>query len=274
MTKLLGVIGDPIAHSLSPLIHNGWYRDLGIDATYEAMQIPKGDLPDALQTLSKTGALGLNVTLPHKLSARDVATTTSETVDKIGAANTLTAQSDGTWHADNTDIPGFTNALRELLDEKNLSGLRVVLLGAGGSARAVLYALSLEGAEVLCLNRTESKAQLLVQDLGNVKCRAGDLNQYADEQANADIVINTTSSGYEGSALATGIGNGRLFYDISYGRAATPQLSAASESGWRTADGLSMLIAQAAESFRIWFGVMPDREKAIDRCRNAIKATV
>lgn len=271
MTRLLGVIGDPIAHSLSPLIHNGWYRDLGIGATYEAMQVAEGALPKALQTLSNKSAIGVNVTLPHKLAAQALATTASETVNRIGAANTLTAKADGTWHADNTDVPGFSKALSDLQSGQALSGLRVILLGAGGSARAVIHALQLDGADVICLNRTEAKAHALVEELGGSNCQSGTLDQYTDYIQKADVVVNTTSAGYDGASLPTGIGNNRLFYDISYGKTSAAQLGEAAANGWRTADGLNMLVAQAAESFRIWFGVEPDHTKAMERCRNALR---
>ena len=272
MTRLLGVIGDPIAHSLSPLIHNGWYRDLGIGATYEAMQVAEGALPDALQTLSNKSAIGVNITLPHKLAARALATTASATVNKLGAANTLTNKTDGAWHADNTDVPGFSKALRDLQGGQNLSGLRTVLLGAGGSARAVIYALQLDGVEVICLNRTEAKARKLVEELGGPNCKSGTLDQYTDYIQKADVVVNTTSAGYNDAYLPTGVGKNRLFYDISYGKTSAAQLTEAAANGWQIADGLSMLIAQAAESFQIWFGITPDHEKAMKRCRNALKA--
>ena len=274
MTKLLGVIGDPIAHSLSPIIHNGWYRDLGIGATYEAMQVAEGELPGALSTLARKGAVGVNITLPHKLAAREISASSSETVERIGAANTLTCKPDGSWCADNTDVPGFTTALTQLLNGQKLSGLKAILLGAGGSARAVIHALGLAGADVICLNRTESKALDLVHEFGSKNSVAGSIDQYTEYKDSADVVINTTSAGYSADPLNPGLGNGRLFYDISYGQAANRQLQVASANGWKRADGISMLVAQAAESFEIWFGIRPDIEKAELRCRNALKAIV
>ena len=114
MTKLLGVIGDPIAHSLSPLIHNGWLRDLGYDAVYEAMHVPDGEFSTALKTLEKRDCLGVNVTLPHKAAALAAAADSSMAARTIGAANTLTYRGDGSWLADNTDARScFLDGMRE-----------------------------------------------------------------------------------------------------------------------------------------------------------------
>ena len=159
MTKLLGVIGDPIAHSLSPLIHNGWLRDMGIDAVYEAMQVAAGDLPNALKTLSDRDILGVNVTLPHKTDALAAAVTASEAAVKIGAANTLSYQSDDNWSAENTDAPGFLSALGSFNPDTD----SFVIFGAGGSARALVYALSERGAKVAILNRTVSNTSVVLK---------------------------------------------------------------------------------------------------------------
>ena len=107
MTKLLGVLGDPIAHSLSPLIHNHWIREHGLDATYEAMQVKTGDFQNALSALSQRDAVGFNVTLPHKLSAFEACSDVSDAAKAIGAVNTLTVQPDRSWHGHNTDASGY-----------------------------------------------------------------------------------------------------------------------------------------------------------------------
>lgn len=272
MTKLLGVIGDPISHSLSPLIHNGWLRDFGFPATYEAMHVPGGQLSSALESLAKRDTVGVNVTLPHKLEALALAKTASASAAKIGAANTLTQQQDKSWTADNTDAPGFMSSLRDALQTNDLSKEKVLLLGAGGSARAVVYALNEQAIDLTILNRTPSKAVSLSNEFTNAKAAFGDLSQYKEYIESATIVINTTSGGYSGDIIDTGPGNGRLFYDISYGAAAKAQLDDAKLNGWRVRDGLNMLVAQAAESFRIWFGEEPDRILALKRCQNALEA--
>lgn len=271
MTKLLGVIGDPISHSLSPLIHNGWLREFGFKATYEAMHVPAGELGTALETLATRDVVGLNVTLPHKLDALARAATATERAVKIGAANTLTLQSDGSWSADNTDAPGFLSSLKDAVPSGDLSAEKVLLLGAGGSARAVAYALNEQGVDLTILNRTPSKAQALSDEFTASKAAYGQLIWYTEYLGSATIVINTTSGGHSGDIIETGSGDDRLFYDISYGAAAKAQLVHAEQNGWHVRDGLSMLVAQAAESFRIWFGEEPDRISALKRCQTALE---
>lgn len=268
MTKLLGVIGDPIAHSMSPLIHNGWLREMGFDATYEAMHVPDGQFDSALKTLENRDCLGVNVTLPHKGAALAAAREVSETAKIIGAANTLTYLGEGTWHADNTDAPGFIAAVGAI----NAATDRVVVLGAGGSARAIVHALSVHGIKHIILNRTVSRAEELAASIGGEKSAFGDIVQYKEYIDSATIVINTTSMGYDGNTLRLPDGDGRMFFDISYGAISKAQLDHAAAQGWETKDGLSMLVAQAAFSFEIWFDEQPDLESGLRRCRAAMEA--
>ena len=268
MTALYGVIGDPIAHSLSPLIHNGWIRDHHLDAAYLPMQVPAGELGDTLKSLEHRNASGVNITLPHKLDALALADDASEAARKIGAANTLSRTNDGGWFADNTDAPGF---LADLQDQgiSSVGGNTVFVLGAGGAARAVIYALVAEHARVFICNRTEVKAKALAVEFG---AEAGtSLETGLREMSGADIVVNTTSLGHSGGALDLPAGNGRLFHDISYGKAASGVLKNAAERGWKTADGLGMLVHQAAESFQIWTRILPSTEKALTRARTALE---
>jgi len=268
MTKLLGVIGDPIAHSMSPLIHNGWLRDMKYDAVYEAMHVADGAFEHALKTLSARDILGVNVTLPHKRAALAAASEVSMAAAKIGAANTLTYLGNQQWRADNTDAPGFLSAL----GAADPGAEKIVILGAGGSARALVYGLINAGFEVVIVNRTEAKAKHLAEDLGDESTAYGSINQYTEHIESATIVINTTSMGYHDQTIALPAGRDRLFFDISYGRVAAPQLAMAQESGWRTKDGLTMLVAQAAYSFEIWFGETPDIDAGMRRCEMALKA--
>lgn len=268
MTKLLGVIGDPISHSLSPLIHNGWLRDLKIDATYEAMNVVAGELPDALKTLESRDVHGVNVTLPHKHDALAACADATEAAAKIGAANTLTFKAPGKWHADNTDAPGFLKALGWDSDQEE----KVLILGAGGSARAIVFALTNKKIPVTILNRTVSKAADLAAELGDETTRSGTIDQYKEYIESATTIVNTTSMGYSGEVLSLPPGNDRVFFDISYGKIAAPQVAHAAQNGWKVKDGLTMLVAQAAYSFESWFGVMPDFDKAIERCQRAVKA--
>lgn len=268
MTKLLGVIGDPIAHSLSPLIHNGWLRDMGFDATYEAMHVPQGAFADALQILEKRDCLGVNVTLPHKQAALRSARGCSAAARKIGAANTLTFGSNGDWYADNTDAPGFLEALGAIDPVTD----RAVILGAGGSARAVVHALSEHGVSLTILNRTLEKARALGEELGADLAKVAPIDQYTEYIDSATIVVNTTSMGHQGDVLSLPGGEGRTFFDLSYGKIAAPQIKHAADQGWNAMDGLTMLVAQAAFSFKIWFDEMPDLESGLRRCRAALEA--
>ena len=268
MTKLLGVIGDPISHSLSPLIHNGWLRDHRIEASYEAMHVPAGELNLALKTLESRDVLGVNVTLPHKHDALAASAKATDAASKIGAANTLTLKAPGTWHADNTDAPGFLHALGTTQGRQE----RVLLLGAGGSARAIVFALTNAKTPVTILNRTVSKAADLASELGDDQTVFGDINQYNEYIESTTIVVNTTSMGHSKEYLELPDGRDRVFLDISYGKIAAPQLAHAAKQGWQVKDGLTMLVAQAAFSFDSWFGVMPDFDKALERCRRAVEA--
>ena len=268
MTALYGVIGDPIAHSLSPLIHSGWIRDHHLDAVYLPMKVPAGELGETLKSLERRNAAGVNITLPHKLDALGLADEASEAARAIGAANTLSRTEDGGWYADNTDAPGF---LADLQDQgiSSVGGKTVFVLGAGGAARAVVYALVAEHARVFICNRTELKAKALAVEFG---AQAGtSLENGLNQMDSADIVINTTSLGHSGETLTLPDGKGRLFHDISYGKAAKGTLTAAAAREWKTADGLGMLVHQAAESFQIWTQIVPSTEKALTRARNALE---
>lgn len=270
MTRLYGVVGDPIAHSLSPLIHNGWMRDHNIEAQYRGLQVADGELGSALETLAHRGVSGLNVTMPHKLAALELSTVVTARAKAIGAANTLWRPGDGTWSADNTDAPGFVAALTPLL-ETQMTGLRALVLGAGGAARAVVYALCDQGIAVTLSNRTLEKATALIDNFpdGNITVSSWD-----DVLASAnafDFVVNTTSIGHHGNALGLPPGQGTLLYDISYGKAAQTVLDPAGAQGWKTADGLSMLVYQAAFAFDRWFNIMPDVERGLERVRDVLE---
>lgn len=268
MTALYGVIGDPIAQSLSPLIHNGWMQDEGLDAEYRAIHVPADEFSHSLKKLEKQAIVGLNITMPHKLNALDYADEASEKAIKIGAANTLSRTKEGGWRADNTDAPGI---LADLKDQgvTSVDGQTVFVLGAGGAARAVVYALVAGKANVIVCNRTESKAELLAKEFHAQKGTS--LEEGLSQLSQADIVINTASLGFTGGSLALPEGNGRLFHEISYGKAAAGTLEHASSKGWKTADGLGMLVHQAAVSFKIWTGISPSIEKAKARVRKAVE---
>ncbi len=268
MTGLYGVAGDPVSHSLSPIIHRGWMRDHGLAADYTAFHVPAGSFDDALDSFLRQGVKGLNVTLPHKAEALRLASTASDLARRIGAANTL-SRSDAGWTADNTDHHGFLLALEEALDE--VPAGRAVVIGAGGAARAAVLALASVGVEITVANRTPDRARMMLDDLG-VAGEASGLDGLAPLLCGADFAVNTTSIGHHGGGLDWPDGRGRLLYDLSYGKAAQSILGPAAATGWRTVDGLGMLVAQAALSFRIWFSIDPDRQRARQRCQVALEA--
>jgi shikimate dehydrogenase len=164
MRHLYGVIGDPIAHSLSPLIHKGWMRDHNLPADYLALQVPSDEFDKALTVLSEKGFKGFNVTLPHKLNALQWAQSVTPRARKIGAVNTLWYDADGQRHGDNTDAPGFMASLSAIYN-KPLEGEDVLVLGAGGAARAIIYALDEAGAKVALANRTILRPRRSFQNL-------------------------------------------------------------------------------------------------------------
>lgn len=270
MTGLLGVIGDPVAHSLSPYIHNQWLRENGIDAVYAALEVKAGELAQSLASLRAHEAIGLNVTLPHKEEALKLAASASDTARRIGAANLLVHTAEGAWHAGNTDAPGF--ALTLDYGDISVDGREVFLLGAGGSARAVADVLSQRGARLTLCNRTMARAEALALDLAPA-ARILSLEEGLRQIHRASLVVNTLSLGHGGGTLDLPQSAGGIFYDISYGKGAAAAMAEARRQGWRTLDGLGMLVAQAALSFEAWFGVTPDLATAHVRARALLEAT-
>lgn len=270
MTRLLGVIGDPVAHSLSPYIHNQWLRENRIDAVYAALEVKAAELAESLESLRGHDAIGVNVTLPHKEAVLKLAASASDTARRIGAANTLVHTADGTWHADNTDAPGFALTLE--YGDIAVEGREVFLFGAGGSARAVADILSRQGARLTLCNRTIARAEALALDLAPA-ARILSLDEGLRQAPRASLVVNTLSLGHAGGTLALPPSAGGIFYDISYGKGAAGAIAEARRQGWRTLDGLGMLVAQAALSFELWFGVMPDLATAHARARSLLEAT-
>lgn len=271
MTHLYGVIGDPVTHSLSPLIHRGWMRDNHLDADYRGFQVPAGELQSGMAALERDGVRGLNVTLPHKSDVIALCGEKSPLVQTIGAANTLSRLPDGGWRADNTDKDGFLEDFQAAYAGE-LTNTRILMLGAGGAARAVALALTEAGADVAIANRTLERASQLCADLGLPENRAIPLTDYLQLVRSADAVVNCLSLGHSGEMIELGDGDGRLVYDISYGKAAAPFLEASAATGWKVADGLGMLVGQAALSFEIWHGLRPDKASALSRCRAALEA--
>lgn len=268
-TQIYGVVGDPVSHSLSPVIHNSWLQKHSIDAVYVPVRLSSSAAADDLRRMAKMGFKGLNVTLPHKLAAAQAAFERSNLVERIGAANTLVQKDDGHWIAHNTDIEGLDRALLSL-NVTDLEGRPIVLIGAGGAARAASVALERLGATIRLVNRSPERAREMAEDLG-LSPDIGGLSDLSMFSQDAALIVNSASFGHSSSVvLDLPPGEGRPFFDMSYGAAAHTVLQTASQAGWRAHDGLSMLVYQAAASFRLWFDIEPDAEDALSRCRSSI----
>ena len=254
-TRVAGIIGWPVAHSLSPAMHNAAFTALGLDWVYVAYPVAPQRLAGAVQGLADAGVAGLNVTIPHKQAVIACCSAVSPAVAAIGAANTLIADGNGGWRADNTDAPGFLRAVDEAAPIE-VGGRRVLIIGAGGAARAVAFALRGRGAEILVANRTPARAA----ELGTpVAFTPGAL----DEAAAASVmVVNGTSLGLHGDAVPVELpldvlGPGHVVVDVVYRPGGTPWLDAAAARGARVVDGLGMLLHQGAAAFAEWTGTEP-----------------
>lgn len=268
--KLFAVVGDPVSHSLSPLIHNRWIAEAGLDAHYSAIHLQSANPAADIRALAADYA-GLNVTLPHKLAALEAAAAATSETRAIGAANTLSRENGSDWIAYNTDVAGFSDALTAALGSSRTK-LSVVMIGAGGAARAAVASLAASGARLAIVNRSAANAKALAADLAP-RAETGELTDLAAFAETADVVVNSASLGHAGGNLpALPVGKGRPFLDLSYGKAAAQTLAAAATSGWTPHDGLPMLVGQAAAAFRIWFGISPDEAGALKACREAVAA--
>jgi len=275
-TAYYAVIGNPIAHSLSPCIHAAFARQTGQRMQYEALLAPRDDFLTTVTQFRARGGCGMNVTVPFKLEAFSFAASLSARARAAGAVNTLVFRGEGTY-GDNTDGAGL---LRDLTHRLQFSptGKRVLLLGAGGAARgAVLPLLEMRPAELIIANRTAIKAEQLAAHFGahdaHERLRACGLTELAGRHF--DLVINATSSSLSGQAPAVPDGlyaAGALAYDMMYAQEEdTPFLRNAHLHGaHRLADGLGMLVEQAAESFLLWRGVRPDTAPVFAQLRRRI----
>lgn len=266
--KLFGVVGNPVKHSISPRIHAFWYDQLGISARYVPLELSGNQPVDDLKALARAGFSGLNITLPYKTKALEAAAINDDTALRIGAANTLTRFEDLSgerlWKSDNTDSTGFMWSLQSWMGDLPK---RALLIGAGGAAAGVAYALNQAGIGIDLINRTESNAVKLAADLDLKDCQIFSKETLGDCATGSDLVINTASLGHSGQSIVLPGSSSGYFMDISYGKAAEPTLNAARKAGWKTLDGLPMLVGQAADAFKIWFNVDPDREACLNACR-------
>lgn len=263
---LAGVIGSPVAHSRSPVLHGYWLKKYGIKGHYIPMDIAQADLAEALRILPKLGFVGLNVTIPHKETILGLADIVSDRAALIGAANTLIFRKDGRIHADNTDGSGFIANLRQNAPQWNPAAGPAAVFGAGGAARAVVAALIEVGVpEVRIANRTRLRAEAFRTDFG-AKVSVWDWVQAGNMLEGAATVINTTALGMTGKPdfriPLDALERGALATDLVYTPLKTQFLIEAEEAGAVVVDGLGMLLHQAAPGFERWFGQRPEVDEA------------
>ncbi len=261
MTTKAFVIGNPIAHSRSPLIHGTWLQQHGIDGSYEAIDVAPDALPAFFDRLKSGEFAGGNVTIPHKEAVFALCDSVDTLAQTIGAVNTLIVR-DGAITGTNTDYLGFLGNLDAGAPGWSDNLETAIVLGAGGAARAILTALQVRGVKsIWLLNRTETKARQLALELGPTITGAP-LDAFADIAQGAGLVVNTTSIGMHGSrfdSLDLGfLPKSALVTDIVYAPLVTPLLAEARARGLKTVDGLGMLLHQAVPGFAAWFGVTPE----------------
>lgn len=255
------VIGWPIAHSRSPLIHNYWLAQLGLSGSYARIPVAPADLPNFLSNLAALGFAGGNVTLPHKEKAFAACAVTTPVAARLRAVNTLWME-DGKLSGDNTDVAGFLASLDADVPGWDKSVHKAVVLGAGGAARGIAYALIARGcARIAVLNRTQARGAELQRQFPEAWIEVADFAQAPRVLADADLLINTTSLGMVGQPPLeidlTPLPSRAAVADIVYAPLETPLLRQAAARGLRTSGGLGMLLHQAVPGFRRWFGQEP-----------------
>lgn len=270
MTDRYAVIGHPIAHSKSPLIHAQFARETGQDLAYDAVDVEPEMLPFALRQLHDEGYRGLNVTLPHKTEVAQLCVGISERAQQAGAVNTL-LRVDGGWQGDNTDGDGFRRDLTRL--GIDVTGRRVLIVGAGGAVRGILGPLlAARPALLVVSNRNPWKPEALAEqfkEIGSVVPRT----HLALKGDRYDLIVNATSAGHSGAMPRLPgqlLADGGACYDLSYGAAFAPFRDwATAQKAALVADGLGMLVEQAASAFEIWRGVRPPTAGVLQALRAA-----
>jgi shikimate dehydrogenase len=268
-TTVVGVIGDPVRHSLSPAIHNAAFAALGLDWVYVAFPVPRGRGAAAVAAARDLGLAGLNVTMPHKEDVAAACDDLTPDAAALRSVNTVVSRPGGRMLGDSTDGPGFLAALAE--EGIAVGGRRTLVLGAGGAARAVVLALGRAGASVVVAARrleAAAAAALLAPSGRPVALEAVD-----GEVGGADLVVNATPLGMagEGPPLdAARLRPGQVVVDLVYHPVETPLLAAARATGARTSNGLGMLVHQAARAFSLWTGA----EAPLATMRQAAEAAI
>ena len=268
-TRIVGVIGDPVEHSRSPQMHNAAFAKAGLDYVYVPFHVRPDDLADAIAGFKATNIVGINVTLPHKQAVIPYLTSISREAELIGAVNTLTFVN-GKIHGDNTDAPGVLKALEENGNMSVPVGENVVVLGAGGAARAVVVALALRGvASITIANRTVEKAIALAEEMDRQIGVSMQGMGLADERLpltirQSKLLVNTATTSMDATQplliSADWFQPNTIVYDIVYTPPVTSLMQAATERGCRTLGGIGMLVHQGAIAFEKWTDVTPCTE--------------
>jgi shikimate dehydrogenase len=253
-TRVAGVIGDPVRHSLSPRLHNAAYRELGLDWVYVAFEVADGDAPAALDAVRSLNLVGLSVTMPHKTAVAERCDELSAAAAALRSVNTVTPNRTGGLAGDSTDGEGFLRSLAEAGVDTH--GRTALVLGAGGAARAVVLALAGAGATVTVTARRPAAAEVAATLAGGAALAWPDR---ADSAAAADIVVNATPVGMAGDPAlplpANVLGGGHVVVDLVYEPRETPLLAAAAARGALPVGGLGMLVHQAALQVERWTGL-------------------
>ena len=257
-----GVMGWPVAHSLSPRLHGYWLAQHGIDGRYDALEVAPDRLAERLAELADEGVAGVNLTLPHKQAAIGLMASLSPAAQIIGAVNTVVVGNDGSLAGDNTDAFGFMENLRDGAPRWSAASGPAVIIGAGGAARAVCHGLLEAGApELRLVNRTPARAESLAA-MDNRRIKALPWAARTETLEGAALLVNTTTLGMVGQPALdldlAALPPEALVTDIVYAPLETPLLVAAGRRGNPVVDGLGMLLHQARPGFAAWFGVMPE----------------
>jgi 3-dehydroquinate dehydratase/shikimate dehydrogenase len=276
-TKVFGLLGDPVAHSFSPLLHNQMYRRLGADALYLPFRVPRGQLPQALEAYEQIPVHGYSVTIPHKEAAASLAREGEPTVQVTQSANTLVRRDDGKFAAANSDFTAAIDSLKAFLVERAKDGpvpqfnqLSVLILGAGGVARSIAYSLHREGAQITITGRTYERAQKLAED---VKCKAVDW--HARHNVSFDVLINCTPAGMhpnvdEAPCHFSVLKPGTIVFDTIYNPETTLLIREARTRGCDTITGVDMFVRQAARQIELFTGMTPDTDAMRQIMRKAL----
>jgi shikimate dehydrogenase len=261
-TRIAGIMGWPVSHSRSPLLHEFWIDETGVDGAYLPLPVEPGQLEQGLRALPVLGFRGCNLTKPHKRAALAVMDRVDPTARRIGAVNTVVVQPNGSLEGRNTDAFGFREGLREVAPDWNPAAAPAVVLGAGGAARAVVAALIDSGvAEIRIVNRTVDKAEMLARDLSAPQTRiiVYSWDEVGATLREAGLLVNATSLGMSGEpSLMLDLASLPQWVpvvDIVYTPLETELLAAARRRGNPVVDGLGMLLHQGRPGFEAWFGV-------------------